>query len=82
MRLKNPLPLLAVKLINLICWEWRCKEMVICHKLVLKSVSYLKIVKNTPILINRAWLVMCTLNAHKVIYRWKAYIPWMSYMPT
>ena len=25
--------------------------------------------------------LMCTLDTHKVIYRWKAYIPWMSYMP-
>ena len=29
-------------------------QLVICHKLVLKSVSYLKIVKNTPILIEQS----------------------------
>ena len=29
-------------------------QMVICHKLVLKSVSYPKIVKNTPILIEQS----------------------------
>ena len=28
--------------------------MVVCHKLVLKSVSYPKIVKNTPILIEQS----------------------------
>ena len=54
---------------------------VACHKLVLKSVSYPKIVKNTPILIEQRTALMCTLDTHKVTYRWKAYIPWMSYMP-
>ena len=29
-------------------------DMVVCHKLVLKSVSYPKIVKNTPILIEQS----------------------------
>ena len=53
------------------------KYVVVCHKLVLKSVSYPNIVKNTPILIKQN-LVMCTLNTHKVVYPWNAYILWMS----
>ena len=47
-----------------------CAHVVICHKLVIKSVSYHRIKKYTPILIQQRILVQCTSNTQ---YCWKAW---------